>query len=83
MVVVGTGLSWLARSLACLVHHVQVDLRKVAMDAIKAWVASRITQLLGFEDEVLIGFAFGLLDDKVWPHHHHHHHTPALGSALI
>jgi serine/arginine repetitive matrix protein 1 len=35
------------------------------MDAIKPWVAARITQLLGFEDEVLIGFAFGLLDDKV------------------
>lgn len=43
----------------------QVDPRKVAMDAIKPWVANRITKILGFEDEVLIGYAFGLLDNKV------------------
>jgi len=41
-----------------------VDPKKVAMDAIRPWVANRITEILGFEDEVLIGYAFGLLDDK-------------------
>jgi len=42
----------------------KVDLKKVSLDALKPWVATRITEILGFEDEVLIGFALGLLEDK-------------------
>lgn len=35
------------------------------MDVIKPWIANRATELLGFEDEVLINFIYGLLEGKV------------------
>lgn len=38
---------------------------KVKMDVIRPWIANRVTELLGFEDEVLINFIYGLLDGKV------------------
>jgi len=38
---------------------------KVNMEVIKPWVTRRVTELLGFEDEVLINFIHGLLDAKV------------------
>ncbi|RWR86125.1 serine/arginine repetitive matrix protein 1-like protein [Cinnamomum micranthum f. kanehirae] len=41
-----------------------VDMRKVKVDVIKPWIANRATELLGFEDEVLINFIYGLLDGK-------------------
>ncbi|XP_050238591.1 uncharacterized protein LOC126688067 isoform X2 [Mercurialis annua] len=41
-----------------------VDTRKVKMDVIRPWIASRVTELLGFEDEVLINFIYGLLEAK-------------------
>lgn len=31
----------------------------------KPWIATRVTELLGIEDEVLINFIYGLLDGKV------------------
>jgi serine/arginine repetitive matrix protein 1 len=40
-------------------------MRKVQMEVLKPWIATRVTELLGFEDEVLINFIFGLLDAKV------------------
>ncbi|CAL9057731.1 unnamed protein product [Musa banksii] len=42
-----------------------VDVTKVKMDVIRPWIATRATELLGFEDEVLINFVYGLLDGKV------------------
>ncbi|XP_024161118.1 serine/arginine repetitive matrix protein 1 isoform X2 [Rosa chinensis] len=41
-----------------------VDMRKVNMDVLRPWIANRVTELLGFEDEVLINFIYGLLDVK-------------------
>lgn len=41
-----------------------VDITKVKMDVMKPWIAQRVTELLGFEDEVLINFIYGLLDGK-------------------
>ncbi|XP_028775678.1 serine/arginine repetitive matrix protein 1 isoform X4 [Neltuma alba] len=41
-----------------------VDMTKVNMDVIKPWITIRVTELLGFEDEVLINFIHGLLDAK-------------------
>lgn len=35
------------------------------MDVMRPWIATRTTELLGFEDEVLINFIYGLLDQKV------------------
>ncbi|KAA8549314.1 hypothetical protein F0562_000998 [Nyssa sinensis] len=41
-----------------------VDMTKVKMDVMRPWIANRVTELLGFEDEVLINFIYGLLDAK-------------------
>ncbi|XP_061986779.1 uncharacterized protein LOC133705523 isoform X3 [Populus nigra] len=41
-----------------------VNTKNVKMDVIKPWIANRVTELLGFEDEVLINFIYGLLDGK-------------------
>ncbi|XP_039012881.1 serine/arginine repetitive matrix protein 1-like isoform X2 [Hibiscus syriacus] len=41
-----------------------VDITKVKMDVFRPWIATRVTELLGFEDEVLINFIYGLLDGK-------------------
>ncbi|KAL5991782.1 hypothetical protein ACLOJK_012693 [Asimina triloba] len=41
-----------------------VDMTKVKMDVIRPWIANRVTEFLGFEDEVLINFIYGLLDGK-------------------
>ncbi|XP_019413084.1 PREDICTED: serine/arginine repetitive matrix protein 1-like isoform X3 [Lupinus angustifolius] len=41
-----------------------VDMSKVNMEVMKPWIAKRVTELLGFEDEVLINFIHGLLDKK-------------------
>jgi serine/arginine repetitive matrix protein 1 len=45
---------------------VLVDMTKVKVDVIRPWIATRVTELLGFEDEVLINFIYGMLDGKVW-----------------
>ncbi|KAL0095028.1 PWI domain-containing protein, partial [Phycomyces blakesleeanus] len=42
----------------------KVDMKKVNLDVIKPWISNRITQLLGFEDEVVIDFAIGLLEEE-------------------
>lgn len=42
-----------------------VDMTKVKMDVMKPWIAKRVTELIGFEDEVLINFIYGLLERKV------------------
>ncbi|PSS09412.1 Serine/arginine repetitive matrix protein [Actinidia chinensis var. chinensis] len=42
-----------------------VDMTKVKMDVMRPWIANRVTEFLGFEDEVLINFIYGLLDGKV------------------
>lgn len=42
-----------------------MDITKVKMDVLKPWIAHRATELLGFEDEVLINFIYGLLEGKV------------------
>lgn len=44
----------------------QVDMKKVNMEVIKPWIAKKVTELVGFEDEVVIEYAMGLLED---PHH--------------
>jgi serine/arginine repetitive matrix protein 1 len=35
------------------------------MEVMKPWIARKVTELLGFEDEVLINFIHGLLEAKV------------------
>jgi hypothetical protein len=41
-------------------------MKKVKLEVIKPWITKKITELLGFEDEVLIGYIFSLLEAKVF-----------------
>ena len=38
---------------------------KVNMDTIKPWITQRVTDMLKFEDDVVIGFIFNQLDERV------------------
>lgn len=49
----------------CLKNDLQVDMTKVNMDVMRPWITRKVTELLGFEDEVLINFIHGLLEAKV------------------
>ena len=42
----------------------KVDIRKVNIDLIKKWVTRKITELLAFEDEVVVGYCFNMLDQS-------------------
>ncbi|KAI8642697.1 serine/arginine repetitive matrix 1 [Parasitella parasitica] len=42
----------------------KVDMKKVNLDVIKPWISNRITELLGFEDEVVIDYTCSLLEEK-------------------
>jgi serine/arginine repetitive matrix protein 1 len=47
-------------------------MKNVTLDAIKPWIAARVTELLGIEDEVLIGFIFEMLEKvsmRSWSQH--------------
>ncbi|CAH9094285.1 unnamed protein product [Cuscuta europaea] len=41
-----------------------VDMAKVKMDVMRPWIAKRVTEFVGIEDEVLINFIYGLLEGK-------------------
>lgn len=43
----------------------QVDMSKVHLDTVKPWVNEKITQILGFEDDVVIEFIFNQLEERV------------------
>ena len=40
-------------------------MKKVNMEVIKPWITTKITEILTLEDDVLINYIFGLLEDKV------------------
>ncbi|KII87767.1 hypothetical protein PLICRDRAFT_112049 [Plicaturopsis crispa FD-325 SS-3] len=45
----------------------KVDMRKVNLQVIRPWIAKKIIELVGFEDEVVVEYAMGLLEDKQQP----------------
>lgn len=45
----------------------KVDMRKVNLNVIRPWIAKKIVELVGFEDEVVVEYAMGLLEDKQQP----------------
>ena len=45
----------------------KVDMRKVELSVIKPWAAQRITELLGFEDDVVLEYAAGMLEEERHP----------------
>ena len=38
---------------------------KVNVDTMKPWIANRITELLGLEDDVIVEFVFNQLEERV------------------
>uniref|UniRef100_A0A1B6CCS8 PWI domain-containing protein n=1 Tax=Clastoptera arizonana TaxID=38151 RepID=A0A1B6CCS8_9HEMI len=47
----------------CLTRR--VDMTKVKLDTIKPWIAQKITEVLGIEDDVVVHFVFNQLESKV------------------
>ncbi|KAG5339757.1 hypothetical protein C0989_003655 [Termitomyces sp. Mn162] len=45
----------------------KVDMRKVNIAVIRPWIAKKIVELVGFEDEVVVEYAMGLLEDESQP----------------
>lgn len=38
-------------------------MKKVNLNVIRPWIAKKIVELVGFEDEVVVEYAMGLLED--------------------
>lgn len=38
---------------------------KVELDTLKPWITTKITEILGFEDDVVIEFIFNQLEERV------------------
>lgn len=38
---------------------------KVNLDILKPWIATRLQELLGIEDDVVVAFVFNQLEEKV------------------
>mmetsp|Transcript_18296 Transcript_18296/g.38224 ORF Transcript_18296/g.38224 Transcript_18296/m.38224 type:complete len:491 (-) Transcript_18296:1620-3092(-) len=45
----------------------KVDVRKVDLSKVTTWIERRITELLGFEDEVVINFTVSQLEEERYP----------------
>lgn len=48
-----------------LMFNCQVDFSKIKLDVISAWVTKRVTEILGFEDDVVINMVNSYLQGKV------------------
>lgn len=42
-------------------------MRKVNLTVIRPWVTKKVIELVGFEDEVVVEYAMGLLEDESSP----------------
>jgi serine/arginine repetitive matrix protein 1 len=42
-------------------------MRKVNLQVIRPWIAKKVVELVGFDDEVVVEYAMGLLEDKQQP----------------
>ncbi len=43
-------------------YELKVDLTRVNWEVMKVWIAQRVTELLGIEDDVLIGYVYEQLE---------------------
>lgn len=50
-------------------YFYQVDMSKVNVDTVKPWIAQRVTELLGIEDDVLVEFVYNQLEPRVGRQH--------------
>ncbi len=44
-------------------YATKVDMRKVNAPVLRPWVEKRTTELLGFEDDVIVEYVMGMLED--------------------
>ena len=42
-------------------------MRKVELSVIRHWIVKKVVELVGFEDEVVVEYAMGLLEDDSQP----------------
>ena len=42
-------------------------MRKVELAVIKPWIANKVSELLGFEDDIVVEYVNGLLEDESEP----------------
>ena len=42
-------------------------MRKVELSVIRPWIVKKVVELVGFEDEVVVEYAMGLLEDDAQP----------------
>ena len=45
-------------------YELKVDFQKVNWEVMKSWIATRVTELLGVEDEVLVGYIYEQLEGQ-------------------
>jgi serine/arginine repetitive matrix protein 1 len=45
----------------------QVDLRKVNIQVLRPWIAKKVTEMIKFEDDVVVEYVFGMLEDRDSP----------------
>lgn len=51
-------------------------MRKVELAVIKPWIANKVRELLGFEDDIVVEYVNGLLEDDAEPVSHIHTTLP-------
>jgi hypothetical protein len=44
-----------------------VDLRKVNIGVLRPWIAKKVTEMIKFEDDVVVEYVFGMLEDRDTP----------------
>ncbi|KAF8761098.1 PWI domain [Rhizoctonia solani] len=45
----------------------KVDMRKVELSVMRPWITKKVVELVGFEDEVVVEYVMGLLEDRSKP----------------
>ncbi len=45
----------------------KIDMRRVKLDVLKPWIAKRVAEILGIEDDVVVEFIFNQLEDEKEP----------------
>jgi serine/arginine repetitive matrix protein 1 len=41
-----------------------VDLRKINIAVLRPWIAQKVTEMIRVEDDVVVEYVFGMLEDK-------------------
>jgi serine/arginine repetitive matrix protein 1 len=48
----------------------KVDMSKVNVEVMKQWIATRVVEILANEDDVVIDFVMGMLEESKFVRHH-------------